>query len=140
MKLLCKYLFLFLVGGIIYSIIEVFFRGHTHWTMFIVGGVCFILLGLQNEVTDWEMSLFWQAVNGGIIITFVEFITGCIVNLCLGWNIWDYSNMPFNILGQICLPFSIIWCLISVLGIVMDDYIRYIFFGEEKPRYYSFRR
>lgn len=140
MKLLLKYFFLFLVGGIIYSIIEVFFRGHTHWTMFIVGGMCFILLGLQNEVTDWEMSLFWQAVNGGIIITFVEFITGCIVNLCLGWNIWDYSNMPFNILGQICLPFSIIWCLISVLGIVMDDYIRYIFFGEEKPRYYSFRR
>lgn len=135
MKLLLKYFFLFLVGGIIYSIIEVFFRGHTHWTMFIVGGVCFILLGLQNEVTDWEMSLFWQAVNGGIIITVVEFITGCIVNLCLGWEVWDYSNMPFNIFGQICLPFSVLWCLLSIVGIMVDDWLRYIFFGEEKPRY-----
>ena len=137
MKLLCKYLFLFLVGGVLYNLIEILFRGHTHWTMLIVGGVCFILLGLLNEVTDWEFPLLWQAVDGGIIITLVEFVAGCIVNLWLGWGVWDYSNMPFNLLGQICLPFSVIWCLISIFGIVLDDYIRYIFFGEEKPRYYS---
>ena len=135
MKLLLKYLFLFLVGGVIYNIIEVLFRGHTHWTMFIVGGVCFILLGLLNEVTDWKFPLLWQAIDGGIIITVVEFITGCIVNLRLGWKVWDYSNMPFNLLGQICLPFSLLWCLLSVVGIVLDDYIRWLFFGEEKPRY-----
>ena len=105
--------------------------------MLIVGGVCFILLGLMNEVTDWEIPIFEQAFYGGIIITLVEFVAGCIVNLWLGWNVWDYSNIPFNLLGQICLPFSVIWCLISIFGIVLDDYIRYIFFGEEKPRYYS---
>ena len=137
MKLLCKYLFLFLVGGVLYNLIEILFRGHTHWTMLIVGGVCFILLGLMNEVTDWEIPIFEQAFYGGIIITLVEFVAGCIVNLWLGWNVWDYSNIPFNLLGQICLPFSVIWCLISIFGIVLDDYIRYIFFGEEKPRYYS---
>ena len=135
MKLLLKYLFLFLVGGIVYSIIEILFRGHTHWTMFIVGGVCFILLGLLNEITDWEMSLLWQVMDGGIIITTVELITGCIVNLWLGWCVWDYSNMPLNFLGQICLPFSLLWCLLSVIGIILDDWLRYIFFGEEKPRY-----
>ena len=137
MKLLCKYLFLFLVGGVLYNLIEILFRGHTHWTMYIVGGVCFILLGLLNEITDWEFPLLWQAIDGGIIITLVEFVAGCIVNLWLGWGVWDYSNMPFNLLGQICLPFSAIWCVISIFGIVLDDYIRYIFFGEEKPRYYS---
>jgi uncharacterized membrane protein len=135
MKLLFKYLFLFCTGGAVYSDIEILFRGHTHWTMYIVGGVCFILLGLMNEVTDWEISLFWQAIDGGIIITLVEFVAGCIVNLWLGWNVWDYSNMPFNLLGQICLPFSAMWCLLSVIGIILDDWLRYIFFGEEKPRY-----
>lgn len=135
MKLLCKYLFLFLVGGVLYNLIEILFRGHTHWTMYIVGGVCFILLGLLNEITDWEFPLLWQAIDGGIIITLVEFVAGCIVNLWLGWCVWDYSNMPFNILGQICLPFSVLWCLLSVIGIILDDWLRYIFFGEEKPRY-----
>ena len=135
MKLLCKYLFLFLARGVIYNLIEILFRGHTHWTMLIVGGVCFILLGLLNEVTDWELPLLWQAIDGGIIITLVEFVAGCIVNLWLGWCVWDYSNMPFNILGQICLPFSVLWCLLSVIGIILDDWLRYIFFGEEKPRY-----
>ena len=135
MKLLCKYLFLFLARGVIYNLIEILFRGHTHWTMLIVGGVCFILLGLLNEVTDWERPLLWQAIDGGIIITLVEFVAGCIVNLWLGWCVWDYSNMPFNILGQICLPFSVLWCLLSVIGIILDDWLRYIFFGEEKPRY-----
>ena len=135
MKLLFKYLFLFCTGGAVYSDIEILFRGHTHWTMYIVGGVCFILLGLLNEVTDWEIPLLWQAIDGGIIITLVEFVAGCIVNLWLGWCVWDYSNMPFNILGQICLPFSVLWCLLSVIGIILDDWLRYIFFEEEKPRY-----
>ena len=138
MKLLCKYFFLFIVGGSLYSLIEISFRGHTHWTMFIVGGVCFILLGLINEVIPWELSFIGQMLMGGALITGVEFITGVIVNLILGWDIWDYSNMQFNILGQVCLPFSIIWCLISGVGIVLDDYIRYKIFGEDKPEYTLF--
>ena len=138
MKLLCKYFFLFIVGGSLYSLIEISFRGHTHWTMFIVGGVCFILLGLINEVIPWELSFIGQMLMGGALITGVEFITGVIVNLILGWDIWDYSNMQFNILGQVCLPFSITWCLISGVGIVLDDYIRYKIFGEDKPEYTLF--
>ena len=55
-------------------------------------------------------------------------------------DVWDYSNMPFNILGQICLPFTILWFFISILAIVLDDWIRYIMFDEEKPHYISIFR
>ena len=75
---------------------------------------------------------------GSIIITILEFITGCIVNLWLGWNIWDYSNLPYNLLGQISLFSSIGWIGLSLVGIVLDDYIRYIYFDEERPRYKLF--
>lgn len=123
------------IGGLLYALIEMAFRGRSHWTMFLVGGLCFWLIGLINEVISWEM-LFWkQCIIGAMIVTAVEFISGCIINLWLGWNVWDYSNMPFNALGQICLPFSLLWILLSAVAIVLDDYLRYWMYGEEKPRY-----
>ena len=133
-----KYSVLALIGGIIYGAIEVACRGHTHWTMGVLGGICFICLGLINELLSWETPLVLQMLIGSIIITVLEFITGCIVNLWLGWNVWDYSDLPYNLLGQICLPFSILWYFISAIGIVIDDYIRYIYFDEERPRYKLF--
>ena len=69
------------------------------------------------------------------VITTFEFITGCIVNLWLKWNIWDYSGVFGNVLGQICLPFSLIWVLLSGVAIIVDDYLRYFLFNEEKPKY-----
>ena len=138
LKIITKYLLLGIIGSIIYMSLEILWRGYTHWTMGILGGICFICLGLINELLSWETPLVLQMLIGGTIITILEFITGCIVNLWLGWNIWDYSNLPLNLLGQICLPFSILWYFISAIGIVIDDYIRYIYFDEERPRYKLF--
>ena len=119
-------LLLFLIGGRLYTWIELLWRGRTHWTMFILGGLCFVIMGLLNEhVFPWELSLFWQSVISAVVITIFEFLTGCIVNLWLGWNVWDYSDMPFNLLGQICLPFFFLWIGLSVFGIIIDDWIRY---------------
>ena len=123
------------IGGLLYVLIELAFRGRSHWTMFIVGGLCFWLIGLINEVIPWEMSFWKQCIIGAVIVTAVEFLAGCIINLGLGWNVWDYSNIPFNILGQICLPFSMLWILISAVAIVIDDHLRYWIYGEEKPHY-----
>lgn len=134
-KLILKYLFLFLFGGTVYCLIELLFRGHTHPSMYILGGICFIICGLYNEVLLWETPLVLQMFLGATSITILEFITGVIVNIILKLNVWDYSNMPFNILGQICLPFWFAWFFLSVIAIIVDDYIRYYFFGEEKPRY-----
>ena len=138
LKIITKYLFLGIIGSIIYMSLEILWRGYTHWTMGVLGGICFICLGLINELLPWETPLILQMLIGSTIITILEFITGCIVNLWLGWNVWDYSNLPLNLLGQICLPFSIIWYFISAIGIVIDDYIRYIYFDEERPRYKLF--
>lgn len=131
-------LILFGIGGLLYLLIELLFRGYTHWTMFIVGGLCFVLVGTINEIMPWHTSLILQCVIGAAIITGIEFISGCIINLWFRWNVWDYSDMPFNLLGQICLPFSLLWIILSAVAIILDDYIRYFLFGEEKPRYKLF--
>ncbi len=123
------------IGGLLYVLVELAFRGRSHWTMFLVGGLCFWLIGLINEVLPWEMQLWKQCIIGAVIVTAIEFLAGCFINLWLGWDVWDYSNMPFNVLGQICLPFSLLWILLSAVAIVLDDHLRYWMYGEEKPHY-----
>lgn len=115
--------------------IELAYRQYTHWTMGILGGICFIVCGIINEFYNWELVFWKQCLIGASIITILEFITGCIVNLYLNWNVWDYSNVPLNILGQICLPFSIAWIFLSGVAIVLDDWLRFWLFKEEKPHY-----
>ena len=75
---------------------------------------------------------------GSFIITVMEFIAGCILNLWLGLNVWSYADMPYNILGQVCLPYMILWFFLSPVCIITDDYMRYAFFDEEKPHYKIF--
>lgn len=118
---------LFLIGGRLYTWIEILWRGWTHWTMFILGGTCFVIMGLLNEhAIPWHWCLLRQSLVSACIITVFEFITGCIVNLWLGWQVWDYSDLPFNLLGQICLYYFLLWIPLSVVGIVLDDWIRYL--------------
>lgn len=133
-----KIFILFLIGGFIYVAIELGFRGHSHWTMFLLGGLCFILIGGLNNYIPWEMSIIKQGIIGALIVTSLEFIFGLVLNLYLNLGIWDYSNMLFNILGQICLPFSIAWFFLSLVAIFVDDWLRYVLFKEEKPHYHLF--
>lgn len=133
-----KALILILLGGLFYVGIEVIYRGYSHWTMFLVGGLAFYLIGAINEYIEWDMPMVKQMAIGMVIITCLEFIVGFVVNIILGWQVWDYSQVPFNLLGQICLPFCVIWYFISAVAIIADDYIRYYLFGEEKPIYKLF--
>lgn len=94
-----------------------------------------MLVGLINEFLPWDMDLIIQSLIGACIITVAELITGIIVNIWLGLGVWDYSNLPFNFMGQICLPFFFAWILLSCIAIFLDDYMRYRLFGEECPRY-----
>lgn len=135
MKQFLKYLFLFWFGGTFYITLEVLWRGYSHWTMGVLAGLIFISIGLLNEIWSWDTSIILQILTGTVIATIGEFITGCIVNLWLGWDVWDYSDMWGNILGQICPAFIALWIPISLLSIVVDDMIRWVFFNEEKPRY-----
>lgn len=135
MKAILKAIILMAAGGMLYALFEIGFRGYTHWTMIIVGGLCFYLIGLINEIIPWKMKIWKQCLIGSLVVTAVEFVSGCIINLWLGWGVWDYSDMPFNILGQVCLPFSALWVLLSALAIILDDYLRYWLYHEEKPHY-----
>lgn len=130
-----KPLILTCIGGFTYTLIELMYRGYSHWTMFIVGGLCGYFIGLINEVIPWEMEIWKQSLIGSFIVTVIEFISGCVINLWLGWNVWDYSDIPFNILGQVSLLFCFFWMILVTMWIFADDWLRYLLFGEEKPRY-----
>ena len=121
---------LFFIYGFMYYIIEVLYRGYSHWSMFFLGGLCGVIIGLLNEKNK-TISGLKQGIYGALIVTILEFIIGYIVNILLGWNIWDYSNVPFNFLGQICLPFTIIWFILSVFCIYLDDFLREKLFKSE---------
>lgn len=126
---------LFMIGGIIYYCIEIVYRGYSHWTMAVVGGICFIVVGGLNNYIPWEMPLHYQATIGALFVSAMEFVVGIPLNLMLGLHIWDYSNMPFNILGQVCLPFTVIWFFLSLLAIFVDDWLRHFLFRERRPHY-----
>lgn len=130
------YIILFAIMGVVYYGLEVMFRGYSHWSMFLLGGICGILIGLINEHKfTWDAPLYKQILIGELIVIPLEFITGCIVNLWLGWNVWNYSNLPFNILGQVSLLFVFVFAPVILLAIVVDDYFRWVVMGGRKPSY-----
>lgn len=133
-----KYTLLFITGGFAYGGLEIISRGFSHISMFIAGGICFILIGLLNEIYPWQLSFISQMVISAVIITAVEFVTGLIVNVWLKLNVWDYSDKPYNLMGQICLLNTSLWFMISPIAILADDYLRYYLLKEEKPHYKFF--
>lgn len=137
-----KHIILMLVGALIYYECELNWRYlvdtlPVHWTMPLLGGVMFVLIGGLNEFIPWEMNIESQIVIGCLIVTAAEFVCGVVLNIILGLNVWDYSHLPFNILGQICIPFMGFWLILSAVAILLDDWLRYKLFGEEKPHYSS---
>ncbi len=107
-----EYLCTFLAGGVLYNLIELLWRGYTHWSMTIAGGLCVVLIHLVNQYAR-RQSLFIRCAIGALLITTVEFCAGVVFNLMLGMNVWDYSHQPGNLLGQICPLFTFLWFLLS---------------------------
>lgn len=133
-----EYLFLWTVGGIIYYAIEMIFRGYSHWTMFVLGGICLLFCALQQKALCGTEPLWRQILRCTIFVTSTEFITGMIVNKWLGWNVWDYSNQPLQVFGQICPLFILYFSGLSTCGIVLSGYLMYWIFGEKKPKFKLF--
>ena len=96
-----KLAFLFLTGGVGYGLIELLWRGHTHPSMVVAGGVCFILIYGVNKWLRGHSVLLRSAVSAAAI-TAVEFSVGIVVNRLLDLSVWDYSGEKYNLLGQIC--------------------------------------
>lgn len=138
MKKIWKLFLLFLCGGLSYILIELLFRGHSHPSMFLLGGIVFVEIGGLNEVCRCNMSLLLQGLIGSGIITLSEFFFGLLLNIWLKMGVWDYSHMPLNLWGQICLPFSIAWIFVAIIAVLFDDFLRHLLFDETYPHYRLF--
>lgn len=133
-----KILTIWATGAFSYGIIEIIARGYTHISMGVLGGICLVLIGMIDQKFGFQIPLLFQMFISSLIITVLEFATGMIVNVWLGIGVWDYSHIPMNFLGQVCLPFCIIWFFLSAVGIFLEDYIRVLIFKEPKPSYKIF--
>lgn len=111
MKQIGEYIIAFLTGFFLYGLLEIAGRGYTHWTMTLMGGtVLCVLYHMEGKgLRRVENALF-----GAIFVTAAEFTVGVLDNLIMGWEVWDYSDVPLNLYGQICLPFSILWFILCV--------------------------
>ncbi len=111
---------MFTLGAAAYPVVELLWRGHTHWAMSLTGGICTLAIHLLNGRMS-KRSLTARCGMGCAVITLAEFAVGCVVNRLLGWNVWDYSNVPFNIMGQVCLLYSAFWFLLSIPVVALSS-------------------
>lgn len=58
-------------------------------------------------------------IAGSVVITSFELITGIIVNIRFKMGVWDYSDIPLNVMGQICVPYSVLWGIMSLLCVYL---------------------
>lgn len=135
MSRVLKVLTIWFLMGMVYFVIEGIWRipkgGDANISMLFVGGLCGLLIGSINQIPKfYNMSVFKQSLIGTGIVLVIEYIAGYILNIKMGLDIWDYSDMFFNINGQICLEFGLIWLLIMPAAIWLEDFIRFKFWNE----------
>jgi uncharacterized membrane protein len=131
-----KFLAIFTAGAFAYGLIEVSARGFTHISMGLLGGAAMYLIHLMNTPNRTPVRIFLLLTVSAVFITVGELITGEIVNVRMGLNIWDYSMLPMNFDGQICLPFTMLWFSLSAVGMVFDDFLRRKLFSEKREIVY----
>lgn len=128
---------LFTVGFFGYMAIEICFRGYTYTSMGLCGGIAIILLDKVNSRISWDIDFLLQGAIGGVLITIMELIIGELYKSLSLEPMWDYSNIPFNIDGVICLPFTLAWVMLSMVAIILADFINYYIFNEKPIPYYK---
>ena len=105
---------LFLTGGTLYPLLEILWRGQTHPSMSVTGGACLCLIDKVCNRRMENQSLSRRCLAGSGIITGVEFGVGLLVNVIGKRKVWDYSHVPFNLFGQVCLPYTILWYFLTI--------------------------
>lgn len=113
---------IFALGALGYGGLELLWRGRTHWTMLLLGGACLCLIYLI--ATRFHDRLWKKWLMCACCVTALEFLIGCIVNIRLGWEVWDYSDQPGNLMGQICPLFTFFWFLLSIPCVYVSTLLR----------------
>lgn len=73
-------------------------------------GAAIMILGLQR----FQKNNYTLFAGGFVIGSIVEYIISFIGEWCFHIKWWDYSNMPFNINGRICVWFSLFWGILAI--------------------------
>ena len=114
---------LFYLGGMSYTGVELLWRGWSHGSMFLLGGLCFLALGWMGKRFSSRIA---AGVAGATTVTALELGCGLVVNR--QFQIWDYRQMPLNFHGQICLPFCLLWLPLCLVGLELYRVLeRYLF-------------
>ena len=111
-----KRLVLYYLGGASYMTLEFLWRGWSHGSMFLLGGLCFTILG---KLKNLRLPLPVRAAFGAASVTALELLTGLTINR--DYRIWDYRGMPLNFQGQICLPYTLLWLPVSLMAFFLYD-------------------
>lgn len=122
------------IGGMIYVLLELLWRGWSHGSMFLVGGLCFVLIGSIDRIFP-EMPLFMQSVLGAAIVTVMELLSGLFINVYMGLGVWDYSALPYNLMGQVCMAYFFLWIVVSLMAVLLEDFLRWRLFRETRLTY-----
>lgn len=128
MKRVFEYTVVFLLGGMLYCMIEILWRGTTHWSMGIAGGGCFLAIYLLRSYCS-EVSLTLRCLAGAVVICTVELVSGFFLNIVLGWDVWDYSGRWLNVYGQICPLYAALWFFICIPANRLAEKLERRFFG-----------
>ena len=115
-------LILFSIGAVGYGLLEVLWRGYTHWSMLTAGGICFLFFARLSRGFK-KAGILLKGIIGSVFVTFIELIFGIIFNIILKKNVWDYSKLPLNLGGQICVLYSSVWVLISIACIPFAGFV-----------------
>ena len=85
---------------------------------FLNGPICpiygFGVLGVVLLLEPFERSLLLLFTGSLVVTTLIEFITGLVLERVFHAKWWDYTDKPLNIMGYVCLPFSLMWGLACV--------------------------
>ena len=108
----------FFVGAILYSTIEIIWRGRTHWTMAVLGGIVYMILN-SISIRAQGMSIAVKSIIGSGVITLLEFLVGLVLNVKMGLKIWNYENIGYNILGQICPKYTVYWFMLCMVAFII---------------------
>lgn len=133
-----KNIVLFVVGFMTYITIEVLFRGYSFALMGACGGLAIVILDKINNKLSWNTDILIQALIGSLLVTFFELVIGELaLHTSLVPVMWDYSDVPLNFDGVICLPFSLAWAGLSLVAVFIADAITYYVFEELPVPYYK---
>ena len=127
------YALLFGIGGAGYCFLELLWRGYTHPSMALAGGLSFCMIAVIQKYFK-PLRFVYRCIASGLTITLIELIFGGVFNIWLDRGVWDYSLLPFNLGGQVCLLYAVLWCFLSAPMLILTDILRQRFLAAKNNK------